>query len=307
MRRGAGCALVLCAAASAAWGQAGPGTAQGDSPSARIQRSLEDAQRSLLDAQAMRALQGTPLSDAEKAVQAVTDALRQGDCPGAARELNAGLAKSYPEVLLLAGAMLEEGICLKPNWDRAVALYEKAAAAGRKEALARIAAGYAAPIGGRDMAAALWWALRAKAAVPAPCAQVASLVDDADKFVSALKAWPAAQFSACVYSAAVMSSIQGDAAWPRLGVAYGLQGKVRFVFVPERGQVDVVEEVAAVAPNAGVAVDAVTRERDLQAARTAFSASLRQLADRALKRFDKPAGVPAAWRVEAEYLYAAAP
>lgn len=254
-----------------------------------------------------RARQGVAPSEAEKAAQAVVEAIAARDCSAAASRLNAGLAKGYPELLILGGAMLEEGVCLKPNWDRAVSLYEKAAAAGRKDAVARIAAGYAAPAGGRDMAAALWWALRAGTPLPSACTQVASLVADADKFVAALKAWPAAQFNACVYSAAVMSSIHAEAAWPGYGGAYGLQGQVRFVFVPERGQVDIVEDVAAMPSRTGIVADAATRERDLRAARTAFSASLRQLADRALKRYDKPGGVPAGWRVEAQYAFASAP
>jgi TPR repeat protein len=148
-----------------------------------------------------RAKQGLQPTEAEKASQAVVDAIAQRDCARAASQLNAGVAKGYPELMLLAGAMYEDGVCLKPSWERAISFYEKAAAAGRPEAVARIAAGYAAPAGGRDAAAALWWALEARTALPAACTQVVAVADDADRFVNASKAWPARQVGACVYVA----------------------------------------------------------------------------------------------------------
>jgi TPR repeat protein len=288
MHRGLTLALLSCAVAGAG--------AQSDS-----ERQFEAGRTADLQNWEWRARQGIAPSEAEKAVQAVVDAVSQRDCAAAAAKLNAGLAKAYPEVMVLAGVLYEDGVCLKPNWQRAVGFYEKAAAAGRAEALARIAAGYAAPVGGRDMAAALWWSLRAKTPLPAPCAQVGALADDADRFVAALKAWPAGQLNACVHAAAVMATIQSEAAWPGLGAAHGLQGKVRISFVPERGQIDIVEDLAVSAPKASVVADPAAREREQ---RTALSGSLRQLADRALKRYDKPNGIPAAWRVEAEYVYA---
>jgi hypothetical protein len=253
-----------------------------------------------------RARQGIAPTESEKAVQAVVQAIGQRDCARAATQLNAGLAKAHPEVLLLAGGMYEEGLCLKPSWERAVSFYERAAAAGRPEAVPRIAAGYAAPVGGRDAAASLWWAVKAKTAMPAVCAQVAPLVDDPDRFVAALQAWPAGQLGACVYAAAVMATVQGEVAAPDTAAAYGQQGKLRFTFVPEQARIDIVEDLVAALPATVVLADAARREGEQRAARAALSARLRQVADRALKRYDKPAGVPAAWRVDYEQTYAAA-
>ena len=253
-----------------------------------------------------RARQGIESSEAEKAVQSVIDAISKRDCNAAASRLNAGLAKAYPDVLVLAGAMTEDGVCLKPNWERAVGFYEKAASAGRAEAVARIAAGYAAAAGGRDKAAALWWSVRAKTPLPAPCAQVGALAEDPDRFVAALQAWPAGQLDACVYAAAVMATIQSEAAYAGLAASYGLQGKARFDFAPAQGRVDVTEDWSAMPAKTGVVADAATRERDQRAAQAALSSALRELADRALKRYDKPAAVPSAWRVQSEYAYAAA-
>jgi hypothetical protein len=212
-------------------------------------------------------------------------------------KLNAGIAKAYPEVLGLAGAMLEEGLCLKPNWDRALGFYEKALAAGQPGIAPRIAAGYAAPIGGRDQAAALWWSIRAKTALPAPCTSVAAVVDDADKFVAALNAWPAGRLAACAYAAAVMAMIQSEAESPALASTYGLKGSFKVNWVPAQGRADVDDALVLAMGAAPTTAD----DRDATQAKQAFSKRLRQVIDRALKRYDKPAGIAADWQVQAQF------
>lgn len=254
-----------------------------------------------------RARLGAVPTEADKAVTAVADAVGRRDCSAAVSALNAGLAKGYPDVLVLAGAMYEDGVCLKPNWDRAAGFYEKAVAAGHPSAAPRLAAGFAAPEGGKDRAAALWWAMRANTPMPAPCRSAAMVKDDPDKFVAALGAWPAGQLDACVYSAAVMASLQAEIESPRLASAYGLQGRVRLAFVPGQPQVDVTEDLRpAGGGGTGVVADAATLERDTKAAREALTGRVRQVAERALKRYAKPAGVPTAWRVESEHVLASA-
>jgi hypothetical protein len=266
-------------------------------------RQFEAGQTADLQNWQWRARQGVAPSEAEKAVAAVVEAIGRRDCNAAVTQLNAGLAKGHADVMLLAGAMYEEGLCIKPNWERAVGLYERAAAAGRSEAMARIAAGYASQAGGRDLAATVWWALRAGTPVPDTCGQVTSLVNDADKFVAALKAWPAGQLQACAHAAAVMATVQGEAGAANYAAAFGLRGTVRFTYNPSGGQLDVVEQVSSTSPVSVVVTDAAVRESEQQAQRTAFSAALRQLTERALKRYEKQPGLPAQWRVTAEYAY----
>jgi hypothetical protein len=267
-------------------------------PSERDRQYKADQETSLSLSRWWNSQRVRELTDAEKAVQAVYEAVTRGDCPAAVGALNAGLAKAYPAVWMLAGAMYEDGVCLKPNWDRAVSFYQRADTAGHPGAAARLAAGYAAPVGGRDLAASLWWAVRAKTALPAPCAQVAPLVDDVDRFVGALKAWPAGQLGACVYAGAVMSAVQGELSAPELASGYGLQGTIRLSFVPEQARLDISDDLTAAA-GAGVQ-DAVTRDAEARSARAALTQQLRQTAERAIRRYDKPTGVPASWRVEAE-------
>ncbi len=240
------------------------------------------------------------LSEGDKAVQAVTAAITRGDCVAAAAALNAGLAKSHPEVWLLAGAMFEDGLCLKANWERALNLYQRADNAGQPGAALRLASGYAAPSGGRDLAASLWWAVRGKVALPAPCAQVAAQAGEPDRFVAALQAWPAGQLEACAYAGAVMAAVQSELAEPgELAAGLGLEGPVRIAFVPADGRFDVSDDLK---PLGGVVGDAATRDTAARTMRAALQQQLKQAADGALKRHVKPAAVPAAWRVESEHV-----
>jgi len=286
--------LWLACAAAPAWAQ--PGTPDTSPTRDRALRQIELERSGQLQDLLWRAPRSVPATESELAVQAVLDAVTQGDCPAAVAKLNAGLAKAYPAVVTLAGALYEEGLCLRQNWDRALSLYQRAVDAGHPGAAARVAAGYAAPVGGRDQATALWWALRAKTPLPAACNSVAALVGDADRFVAALNAWPAGQLNACAYAAAVMATIQSEAESASWASDYGLQGKVRFRLNVAQGQVEVVEDVTA----------ATTRESDLPKARQAFAAQNRQLADRALKRYDKPAGIAPEWQAEGEFALRAA-
>lgn len=248
----------------------------------------------------------TLLSDAEKAVQAVIDAVTKRDCAAAVAALNGGLSKAYPEVLLLAASMYEEGICLKPNWDRAVTFYQRALAAGQSTAAARLAAGYAAPVGGSDKAAALWWALRAKTGVPEECSRVASLVDDADRFIAALGAWPASRLDACAYAAAVMAMIQGDIGAPALAAAYGMEGKIKVVFVPGEGRVDVADNDVRAAAVSGLQSAGAASDNNNQAVRKVLLAHLRYVSERAIQRYAKPAVVDASWKATMDFEFKSA-
>jgi hypothetical protein len=238
------------------------------------------------------------LTEGERAVQAVSEAMVKRDCTAAAAALNAGLAKQHPEVWLLAGAMFEEGLCLKASWDRAVNFYQRADNAGQPAAALRLAAGYAAPVGSKDLAAALWWAARGKTPLPPACATVAPFANEPDRFVAALKAWPAGQLEACAYAAAVMATLQGELIGADLGSALGLEGRIRIAFVPAAGRIDIDDELAAAG---GVSSDAAVREAQARTMRTALQQQLRAVADRALKRYAKPAAVPADWRVESTH------
>jgi hypothetical protein len=292
--RGCAAAVLVCALASSL-AQAQSAAPSDPAQTERVNRQIEERDR--FETLMRRIPTGVAMSDAERAVQSVIDAVAAADCAGATARLNAGIAKGYAEVLALAGVMFEDGLCLKPNWDRALGFYERALAAGQGGMAARIAAGYAAPIGGRDQATALWWAIRAQTALPATCASVAPLAADADRFVAALNAWPAGQLSACAYAAAVMATIQADAESPLLAAGTGLRGSFKVVLVPQQGRVDIDDAAVLAAGGAPTSTD----DRDATEAKKALSARLRQTAERALKRYERPAGIPADWRAQARF------
>ena len=103
-----------------------------------------------------------------------------------------------------------------------------------------------------------------------------------------------------------MATIQSEVESAGLAAAFGLEGKVRFSLVPEQGRVDIATELVDVVPAQGVLIDAATLASEAMAARRAFSAYLRQLADRALKRYDKPVGIAPDWRADAEFVLSVA-
>ena len=89
-------------------------------------------------------------------VRLINMALLAGNCEAALSLMKAGVKKRQPDVLLVGGTMFENGTCMKPDWDKAVNLYQLADQAGNRSAIPRLMAGFAHP--GRDNGLALWWA-----------------------------------------------------------------------------------------------------------------------------------------------------
>lgn len=230
-------------------------------------------------------------------VRAVWAYIDHKDCAGAVRELNAGVGKNYPGVLLLAGAMFEGGVCLKANWTRAADYFQRAYDAGHPRAAARMASGYAAPAGGPDKAAALWWAIRAESRLPSECMQAAPLVEDADQFVKALQAWPLARLDACVYVAGVINSISGDLDFSSRAALYGMKGDLTLTYLPAQSRVAVeTDQIEFIQLPGAVDGDAI-RERDNRKFRSEFALDVEAAADRAIRRYVKPAAIDEAWRL----------
>lgn len=172
-------------------------------------------------------------TDGEKAVAGIGERLRANDCAGAVKALNAGLRAGYPETALLAGTMFEGGFCVNKNWDKATGFYTQAHDGGIREGALRLAAGFADTANGPDAAAALWWAKRARLDAGA-CTSRLPDADDPDRFVEALRAWPAREVQFCNYVVGVMSFIVADTRYPMAGVSREAVGHVEVVFTPGR-------------------------------------------------------------------------
>jgi hypothetical protein len=252
----------------------------------------------------LAALLSLPAAAAESAAgrmaaAGVTGRIAAKDCAGAVDELKAGLKKEYAEVSLLAGSMYEHAVCVPRDWNRAVLFYSQAWQNGIKEGADRMAAGYAAPENGADVAAALWWAGKGRigaspgSQVTAPCAVSAAAADDMDRFVAELQTWPQWQLAMCNYVVGVMSTLSSEIKYPELAQAYGVGGEVTLRFLPAVPKIEFKQGKSREYQLLGVFNGDVLRDRETAAVTGGFEKALGAVAERALRRYPKPAGIPA--------------
>lgn len=151
--------------------------------------------------------------------------------------VKSGLAEKKPYVMLLAGNMYEEGLCVKPDVDKAMGLYMRAEEAGQAFALLRLAAAYARP--GRDNGMALWWSAKSGGQMrfPARCVPAADPVKDPDGFNAALERMAPATFQSCVYLIGVVSELLAQVRYPQLALRNNVTGRFRMAFVPASGTI----------------------------------------------------------------------
>jgi hypothetical protein len=238
----------------------------------------------------------------------VAEYVTRGECVDALKLVRAGLAANSPRAALLAGAMYEHGICLKPDWECAAAHYVIAHDGSEQAAAFRVAAGYAAPSAGPDVAAALWWMSQAEVGGGDTCAVEQSERGDPDRFVAALQKWTPAKRAACNYWAGVMATIAGEAQYPwerrPLEPRTSLEpaGKVGVRFTPGLATVD----IWTVGESGLLSAQRTAAEAlQLRASRKSqFEKDVRVLADRALARYPQPPGITPTWFYDLGITYA---
>jgi hypothetical protein len=180
----------------------------------------------------------------------VSKYLLDRDCPKAVKELNKALQVKSPEVLLMAGAMFEEGVCVKLNIDQATQYFMRADEAKHPRAMNRLIAMYARD--GRDPASALWWANRSRQQVPLLCRSERAVDDKPDAFVAELNNWPKGQLAACTYTVGVYNRILGLIEFPRDAALKGIFGKVKMQFVPAEARVSWTRDEVGSVPVSGI-------------------------------------------------------
>ena len=237
------------------------------------------------------------------AVDGVRNSIAARDCQTAVKRLKSGLENDYPEMSLLAGSMYENGICVKRDWPRAVTFYVQAHDAGEKDGAPRIAAGYADPANGPDVAAALWWAWKTPGFGQKHCAVSKDAAADPDRFVAELAAWPKERLAVCNYVVGVLSTMAAEVKYPELAASHGVGGDVTLRFlmgVPrielQRGESREYELLGWV--NADTLRDRKTRKMG-----DGFEAALSSVANRALARYPHPGGIPADALVEVKFSF----
>jgi hypothetical protein len=246
-----------------------------------------------------------------KAVMAIADRIAARDCAGAVDDLNSNLKKGFAEVALLAGSMYDNGICVKHDWERAVPYYIQAWEGGLEDGADRLAAGYAAPENGADVAAALWWASRQRnrnwQVHGAPgCAVSAAAANDMDRFVAELQTWPQARLQECNYMTGVMSTLTAELRYPAIAAMYRVGGDVTVHFLPGVPRIDLQEGEMRTVQMYGWVNGDYMRERESRA-KGGFKQAFGDLVDRALHRYPHPDGIPADTQAELVYHFDVVP
>lgn len=242
------------------------------------------------------------VSSGDEAVRKVRLYVEARDCTSAVARLNDGLAKNYPEVNMLAGAMFENGVCVKPDWDRAVGFYSNAFDGGQKAAMYSLMSAFAAPEHGPDMAAALWWANRPTNDFSSiACRVSAANRGDPDRFVEELRTWPQQRLAQCNYLIGVMATIIGEIRFPTKAERFALGGLFRLRFEPAVPRIDITtEEIREVAIGGWLDGNAM-EDRKSRSVTGSFETAMRQAADRALKRYPQPAGISPGSAIETTF------
>lgn len=249
------------------------------------------------------AAHGAAVEPADGTLDSVAERLAAADCAGALASLNAGLAKGYPEAQLLAGSMYEAGTCMQRDWKKAVDYYAQAAAGGQRVAAFRLAAGFAAPENGPDIAAALWWASRAWPGSQVPACAVECAAADPDRFVAILRRWPRETLAACNYVTGVMTMLAGEMYFPGRAQQYDVDATLRMDFVPSAARIDIISAQVKPEPLASVVEERTMRNRSSKAVAAQFEATLHQVAERALKRYPQPSRIDPSWRVPLIFVF----
>ncbi|MGX9216870.1 hypothetical protein ACWV27_00450 [Massilia varians] len=237
------------------------------------------------------------------AVDAIRVSIAAQDCRQAVDRLKSGLKNEYPEVFLLAGSMYENGICVRRDWDRAVTFYVQAHDAGEKDGAARIAAGYADPANGADVAAALWWAMKTPPFRSGACGMPKEATADPDRFVAELKTWPQARLAACNYVAGVLSTIAAEVKYPDQAVAHAIGGDVKLRFLPGIPRIDLQRGESREYEMVGWVMADTLRDRKTRRMANGFEAELSRVANRALQRYPHPGGIPADTLIETTFTF----
>lgn len=237
------------------------------------------------------------------AVDGIRVSISARDCTQAVDRLKSGLKNEYPEVFLLAGSMYENGICVKRDWERAVDFYLQAHAAGEQQAAARIAAGYADPLNGPDIAGALWWARQTSGFSLDQCAVPKDAATDPDRFVAALKTWPAARLAACNYVVGVMSTMAAEVKYPELAIAHGIGGEMTLRFLAGVPRIELQRGATHEYALLGWVNADRLRDRKSRRMDDGFETALSAVANRALQRYPHPGGIPADTLIQVKYIF----
>jgi hypothetical protein len=252
---------------------------------------------------ALAAPAATSAEPGRHAVARITYRIEKRDCSGAVEELKDGLKEKYREVAMLAGIMFEYGLCVRRDWSHAMGFYRQAYEAGMKEGAERLAAGFADPANGPDVAAALWWAWKGRALPDARCEVGEDAADDPDRFVAELSTWGAERLAYCNYVAGVTSTIASELRYPELARTHSIGGDVVLRFLPGVPRIELQKGESREYALLGWVSGDMLRDRGSKLVTGSIEKALSEVANRALARYPQPAGIPADALVKMKYIF----
>lgn len=226
-----------------------------------------------------------------------------GKCDVAVDRLKTGLKDGHPEVMLLAGSLYENGVCLRRDWSKAVTFYAQAFEGGLAEGAERLAAGYADPANGADVAAALWWAGRGRGSPARMCRVSEDAAADPDRFVAELATWPQDRLALCNYVAGIMATIAAEVKYPELAMDYAVGGDVTLRFLADIPRIELRKGESREYQLLGWVDGDALRDRRSSSISGGFDKALGDVAQRALRRYPQPKGIPAGTVVETIYQF----
>lgn len=240
---------------------------------------------------------------ADSALEDVRRYIEARDCEGAVSRLKGWLKQGEPKVFLLAATMYDNGLCVKRDWTKAVDFYVIAFEKGLPEAAERLAAGYADPGNGPDIAAALWWARKGRSFRLPACRVSKDVEDDPEGFVTELGVWPQERLTRCNYMVGVLSTISAELSYPKTASEFHVGGDVTLRFLPGQARIEVKQEESREYALLGWVDGDAFRDRWRPDVTSSFEKTMSKLAKRALARYPQPAGIPADMKVETTYSF----
>ncbi|MCU6434188.1 hypothetical protein LPB67_10445 [Undibacterium sp. Jales W-56] len=227
--------------------------------------------------------------------------IEHNDCKGAVKVLNEGIANKHKDILLMAGTMYEEGICLKKNWAQASLLYQSALSAGNKSGLARLVSGYA--VAGREPATSIWWAAQSDKYFFPECKPKADPITETDKFIAEMNTWSKETLEACAYTLGVAFTILGELDFPTDASFYGIAGDLLMTFMPSKGSVNWEKGEERDMGFKGVVSGNAVRNKKSSSVKDSLITNAYAISDRALKRYTQPLNINPAWQYQLTYKF----
>ena len=153
------------------------------------------------------------------------------------------------------------------------------------------------------VAAALWWARSGRGARLKSCEVSREAAGDPDRFVAELAAWPQQRLTICNYLVGVMSTIAAEVKYPDLALEFGAGGDVTLRFRADIPRIELQKGESHEIQLLGHVDGDALRDRKGRGVAGGFEKALDHVADRALRRFPQPKGIPEGTVVEVQYLF----